>query len=127
MNGKICLIDDSLVMRSILRKAIQMSLFHVDRFLEAKNGLEGFRMLKENQENLDIAFLDLHMPEMNGVELLKKLQDEGYRAVPIIIVTTSADSHTQQRCTELGAVGFVHKPFTPLELGSELIRVVGEP
>ena len=126
MIKNIGLIDDSRVMRSILRKSIQMCHYKVDRFMEAENGLEGYKMLSENQENLDLAFLDLHMPEMGGVELLRKLQEEGYGAVPIIIVSTSADAKTVVECTKLGAVGFIHKPFTPQELGSKMSRVVGE-
>lgn len=126
MIKNIGLIDDSRVMRSILRKSIQMCHYKVARFMEAENGLEGYKMLAENQENLDLAFLDLHMPEMGGVEVLKKLQEEGYGAVPIIIVSTSADAKTVVECTKLGAVGFIHKPFTPKELGSKMSRVVGE-
>ena len=66
------------------------------------------------------------MPEMGGVELLKKLKEEGYDAVPIIVVSTSADVKTVLECTKLGAVGFIRKPFTPQELGSKMSKVVGE-
>ena len=126
MSKNIGLIDDSRVMRSILRKSIQMCHYKVELFMEAENGLEGYKMLAENQENLDIAFLDLHMPEMGGLEMLKKLREGGFSAVPIIVVSTSADSKTQQECAELGAVGFIHKPFTPQELGAQMSKVVGD-
>lgn len=126
MSKNIGLIDDSRVMRSILRKSIQMCHYKVDRFMEAENGLEGYKMLSENQEILDLAFLDLHMPKMGGLEMLKKLREEKLGAIPIIIVSASADSETQQECAELGAVGFICKPFTPQELGALMSKVVGE-
>lgn len=126
MSRNIGLIDDSRVMRSILRKSIQMCHYKVELFMEAENGLEGYKMLAENQENLDIAFLDLHMPEMGGLEMLKKLREEGFGAVPIVIVSASSDAETQQECMDLGAVGFICKPFTPQELGALMSQVVGE-
>lgn len=126
MSKNIGLIDDSRVMRSILRKSIQMCHYKVDRFMEAENGLEGYKMLSENQENLDIAFLDLHMPKMGGLEMLKKLREEGLGAVPIIIVSASADLKTKLECTQLGASGFINKPFTPQELGALMSKVIGE-
>ncbi len=126
MSKTIGLIDDSNVMRAILRKSILMCHYKVDSFMEAENGLEGYKMLSENQENLDLAFLDLHMPEMSGLEMLKKLREGEFGAVPIIIVSASADMETQRECADLGAVGFIRKPFTPQELGALMSKVVGE-
>ena len=126
MSKKICLIDDSRVMRSILRKSILMCNYKVEAFVEAENGLEGFDLLSENRENLDIAFVDLHMPQMGGLEMLKQLKEEGFSSVPIVIVSTSADSETQKECMDLGAVGFIRKPFTPQDIGILMIEVVGE-
>lgn len=126
MNKTIGLIDDSRVMRSILRKSILMCNYKVDAFLEAENGVQGFEVLSGNQDLLDIAFVDLHMPEMGGLEMLQKLKEEGLSGVPIVIVSTSADSETQQECMKLGAVGFIRKPFTPQEIGILMSQVVGE-
>jgi two-component system chemotaxis response regulator CheY len=129
MSKTIGLIDDSKVMRSILRKSILMNNVHVDAFLEADNGLEGFEMLSGHRDQLDIAFVDLHMPKMSGVEMLKRLRNEGIQSVPIVIVSTSADLEMQKTCMDLGAVGFIRKPFTPQDIGSLMIKIfgVGEP
>ena len=88
MSKTIGLIDDSKVMRSILRKSILMNNFKVHEFLEADNGLEGFQLLAGHRDNLDIAFVDLHMPKLGGVEMLKRLRHEGIQSVPIVIVST---------------------------------------
>lgn len=127
MSKKIGLIDDSTVMRAILRKSILMCNYQVDAFLEAKNGMEGMTILKDQSNPLDIAFLDLHMPEMGGVEMLEKLRADGFSKVPIVVVSTSADTEMQNKCKELGAVGFIRKPFTPQDIGSIMAQVVGKP
>lgn len=126
MSKTIGLIDDSKVMRSILRKSILMCNYKVDEFLEAENGEEGFDLLSEKQDQLDIAFLDLHMPKLGGLEMLTKLKSQGSISVPIVIVSTSADMEMQKKCMELGAVGFIRKPFTPQDVGILMEKIVGE-
>jgi len=125
MSKTIGLIDDSKVMRSILRKSILMNNYQVDSFLEADNGLEGFEILSGNREQLDIAFVDLHMPRMGGLDMLKRLRLEGILSVPIVIVSTSADLEMQKACMDLGAVGFIRKPFTPQDIGTLMVKIVG--
>ena len=125
MSKTIGLIDDSKVMRSILRKSILMNNVQVSEFLEADNGMEGFEMLAGHRDQLDIAFVDLHMPKMGGVEMLKRLRSEGIASVPIVIVSTSADLEMQKTCMDLGAVGFIRKPFTPQEIGTLMVKIFG--
>ncbi len=126
MSKTIGLIDDSKVMRSILRKSILMCNYKVDEFMEAENGEEGFDLLSGKQDQMDIAFVDLHMPKVGGLEMLTKLKSEGSISVPIVIVSTSADMEMQKKCMELGAVGFIRKPFTPQDVGVLMEKIVGE-
>lgn len=126
MKKIIGLIDDSKVMRSILRKSILMCHYEVEEFFEADNGEDGFEMLSGNRNRLDIAFVDLHMPKLGGLEMLKKLKEEGGSSVPIVIVSTSADMEMQKQCMDLGAVGFIRKPFTPQDVGSLMGIIIGE-
>lgn len=127
MGKTIGLIDDSKVMRSILRKSILMNHYQVDQFLEAENGVEGLNLLADGQGRMDVAFVDLHMPEMNGLDMLTRLREAGggELPVPIVIVSTSADTEMQKRCMNLGASGFIRKPFTPQDIGELMTRVVG--
>ena len=126
MSKTIGLIDDSKVMRSILRKAILMCNYSVREFIEADNGVDGFQILTGNRGKLDIAFVDLHMPKMGGLDMLKQLKKEGASSIPIVIVSTSADMQTQKTCMDLGAVGFIRKPFTPRDVGSLMVQIVGK-
>lgn len=125
MSKTIGLIDDSKVMRSILRKSILMNNYEVAEFLEADNGIEGYDLLAGKGDRIDIAFVDLHMPRMSGLDMLRRLRQEGIQSVPIVIVSTSADMETQKTCLELGAVGFIRKPFTPQDVGALMIKIVG--
>ena len=125
MSKTIGLIDDSKVMRSILRKSILMNNYQVSEFLEADNGVDGFDLLAGKREQLDIAFVDLHMPRMSGLDMLKRLKQEGIQSAPIVIVSTSADLEMQKACMALGAVGFIRKPFTPQDIGTLMAKVIG--
>lgn len=125
MKKTIGLVDDSKVMRSILRKSILMCNYKVNEFIEADNGEDGFQILSGNQSNMDIAFVDLHMPKLGGLEMLKRLNEGGNNSIPIVIVSTSADMEMQKRCLELGAVGFIRKPFTPQDVGELMEKIVG--
>ncbi len=125
MSKTIGLIDDSKVMRSILRKSILMCNYQVEEFVEAENGADGYDVLSQRGTNVDIAFLDLHMPGMGGLDMLKKLRSDGVDTAPIVIVSTSADMEMQKACMALGAVGFIRKPFTPQDVGTLMEKVVG--
>ena len=126
MGKTIVLIDDSKVMRSILRKSVLMCNYEVDEFIEADNGQSGYEVITGDKP-IDLAFVDLHMPELGGLDMLKKLKESGNSKSPIVVVSTSADSETQQLCLSLGAVGFVRKPFTPNDIGEIMAKVVGAP
>ena len=91
MSKTIGLIDDSKVMRSILRKAILMCNYSVSEFIEADNGVDGFQILTGNRGALDIAFVDLHMPKMGGLDMtvirgLTELVEIGVLVVGILLL-----------------------------------------
>lgn len=104
----ILVVDDSALMRSVLCDIINSDQrFHVaDR---AKNGLEAFDLL--SRKTYDAVVLDINMPKMTGVELLKELQK---RKIPARIMMASTDTRDGAKitldCLELGAMDFIHKP-----------------
>ena len=67
MSLTIALIDDSRVMRSIIRKSIMMSNFEETRFLEASNGSDALQILIENRDGIDLIITDLHMPVLCSI------------------------------------------------------------
>ncbi len=112
MGKTIALIDDSRVMRSILRKSILMSDHEVQEFVEAENGQQGLDVIKEHQGKLDLIITDLHMPELDGIEMLKKLKEMGSGEAPIVVISTVGDAEMQATCKSLGAIAFIEKPFS---------------
>lgn len=103
---KILIIDDSPVqadkLKSILEKDYDISTAHT-----AESGLEQVR-----NGNFSLVLLDVIMPEMDGFDLLKKLQEEVVtRQIPVILITSLSDAEDEERGLVLGAVDYITKPY----------------
>ncbi len=80
---------------------------------QASDGEEGLKIIKNNQ--VDIIMLDLMMPKVSGLELLKMLKENSeYSSIPVIVVTSK--SHEKTTTYKLGADDFISKPYNPEEL-----------
>ena len=123
--NKIIIVDDSTVMRSILRKSILMTENDVGEFIEAADGLEGAARIREHAGDLSIVFTDLDMPNATGVQMLTALQNEQVGGFPVVIVSTVGNQRMHDTCKGLGAVAFLNKPFTQEEIGELLDTVLG--
>jgi two-component system chemotaxis response regulator CheY len=75
---------------------------------------------------VDVIISDINMPEMGGLELLQALsQDELYRNIPVIIVSTEGSRERMKEALDRGAKGFIKKPFLPEDIRSVLYEVIG--
>jgi two-component system, chemotaxis family, chemotaxis protein CheY len=112
MSYSVLIVDDSSIVRAMVRKAIAMAGLEVSAVHEAANGREALEKLAANW--IDIVFADLNMPEMNGVELVEKMsQDATLVSTPVVIVSSE---HSQARIDELkkrGIRAYIKKPFRP--------------
>ncbi len=116
-------VDDSAVMRSIVVKSLKMSGVPIDSLVEACNGKDALEKL--DQHWIDCALVDINMPVMNGLELIEAVRaSEDCADLPIIVVSTESGESRIQGFREQG-LGFVHKPFGPQELRSEIEGVTG--
>ena len=110
---KILVVDDSALMRRVLCDIIEKDKrFQVaDR---ARNGLEALKLLEKN--TYDAVVLDVNMPQMTGLQLLKELQK---RKIPARVMMASTDTKEGAKTTmdalELGALDFVHKPTNAID------------
>jgi len=124
MSFNVLIVDDSHAMREVIKKIITLSGFKMDKCLESANGLEALETLK--REWVDIIISDINMPEMNGMELLRRLkQDELYREIPVVMISTEGSNVRVEEAFALGARGFIKKPFLPEELRKQLYDVLG--
>lgn len=113
---KVLVVDDSTVVRLVLREVLEEAGFVVD---EASSGAEAIRILETN--TYDLITMDIHMPDMSGYETTERILERW--SVPIIIVTASANAKvasTAIRALEVGALAVVEKPASPLAANFEL-------
>ena len=125
MEYNVLIVDDSLPMRAVIKKAIKVSGFKVDNFFVASDGKEALNIL--NAEWLDLVIADYNMPRMNGLELIGEMKkDELLGTIPVVIITTEGSQQRIEDFMEQGAADYIKKPFTPEEIREKLNRIMGE-
>ena len=119
---KLLVVDDSSTMRRIIKNTLQR-LGHKD-ILEAEHGLEVWGMLEANSD-INVLITDWNMPEMNGLELVKKVRaEQKYIDMPIIMVTTEGGKAEVITALKAGVNNYIVKPFTPQVLKEKLEDVL---
>ncbi len=115
---KALVVDDSRVMRSILKKFLASEGFRT--LVEASDGVEALERLQE-LGTVDLALVDWNMPRMNGLDfVLAVRQNHAFDGVRVMMVTTEAEAAQMARALEAGANEYVMKPFTTEILRAKL-------
>lgn len=121
---KLLVVDDSSTMRRIIKNTL-IRLNYKD-VLEGEDGVEGWEVLNANPD-VDMLITDWNMPNMNGLELVKKVRaDERFTEMPIIMVTTEGGKAEVITALKAGVNNYIVKPFTPAVLKEKLGAVIGE-
>ena len=116
---RILIADDSATARMFIRRCVEISGIESPEILEAINGKEALSIMREQQ--VDILFTDINMPEMDGEELLKRVQASPKLNATFVVVITSADSKDrEQRLLEMGAKAVLSKPVSPPKIAEVL-------
>ncbi len=102
---KVLIVDDERAIRYSLKEILEMENYQVDA---AENGAEG--LSKAQKEKYDAIFCDIKMPQMDGTEMLVKIQEEGIET-PVIMISGHADISTAVECIRKGAFDFIEKPL----------------
>ena len=112
MNFNILIVDDSDTTRALIRRALQMADLNLATPLEAPNGKVALQIIQAN--HIDLVLADLHMPEMNGVELAHAiLGNPATRAIPVAIISAEPSATRIAELRKAGVKGYLKKPFTP--------------
>lgn len=107
--------DDSSTTRAIIKRTITLSGVSVGEVLEAGDGLQALEKLRFAR--VDLLFLDLNMPNMNGLELITEMRvDSKLARIPICVVSSEATESRREQLSELGVQGYIRKPFTPEQI-----------
>lgn len=117
------IVDDSSTMRRIIKNTL-LRLGYTD-VLEAGNGIEAWEILDQNHD-ISVLITDWNMPEMNGLELVRRTRsDERFLNIPIIMVTTEGGKAEVIAAIKAGVNNYIVKPFTPQVLKEKLEMVLG--
>jgi len=118
----ILIVDDSETVRQVLKLALGNAGYQV---VEAEDGFDALAKLSGAQ--IDMLITDLNMPNMDGLELIKKVREEGkHRFTPIVMLTTESSEEKKKAGREAGASGWIVKPFKPEQLLKVVKMVLGE-
>ncbi len=112
MSYCVLVVDDSAIVRAMVRKALSMAGLDLGEVHEATNGREALDLLRKTW--VDVVFADINMPEMNGVELVHAMKaDEVLSGTPVVIVSSERSELRIEELRRGGAVAYVKKPFRP--------------
>lgn len=103
---KVLIVDDTKNIRTLLTTCLELYGYET---VIAKNGFEALELF--STERIDLAFIDIKMPEISGTEVLRRIRAMGI-TIPVIIMTAFATVKNAIECTRLGAVAYLQKPFT---------------
>lgn len=118
----ILLIDDEKHLSSVIQMCLQK--LGGWKVLTAESGREG--LSKAETEKPDAILLDLMMPDMDGMAVLKELKANPNMAeIPVILLTAKVQSVNQNQSTQLKMAGVIAKPFDPLKLASQVAEILG--
>ncbi len=110
MGPKILVVDDSRMIRHQVSAALMEAGFEV---IEATDGLDALSKLDAASHGVSLVLCDLNMPRMNGLEFLEGAIQMMRGAVPpVVVLTTETDPKQLQRAKDLGAKGWIIKPFS---------------
>jgi excisionase family DNA binding protein len=108
----ILIVDDDERLREFVRVNLEMEGYSVREAASAEEGLAAL-----DEEPPDLILLDVMMPEVDGWEMLQRVQERhGVGAIPVIMFSGKVDEDSLKRATSRGAQGFIGKPFNPQQL-----------
>ncbi|MBQ9928944.1 MAG: response regulator [Lachnospiraceae bacterium] len=107
MKNKILIVDDSKFNRQVLKNILEEDY----EILEAENGREALELIETQMKEIAAVLLDIVMPEVNGVTLLKMLNEKNYMGeFPVLVVTSEQDVALVAECFDYGISDFIRKP-----------------
>jgi two-component system chemotaxis response regulator CheY len=119
----VLIVDDSAAIRKILQRVLRQADVPVRQFFEAGDGAEALEALKTQEVGLILS--DINMPNMDGLQLLGHLKaNEAWKDIPVVMVTTEGSQAKVMEAVELGAAGYVRKPFTAEQIKEKLSGIV---
>ena len=119
----VLIVDDSAAIRKILQRVLRQTDLNLGEIKEAGDGTEAVEILKDRTFGLILS--DINMPQMDGLQLLARIKEMGHlKSVPVIMITTEGGQGKVMEAVQLGATGYVRKPFTADQIKEKLAGVI---
>ena len=118
---KILVVDDEKNIRLTVQHSLLSADFAVDTASDGQEGLDRFRT-----EHYDLILMDLRMPNINGMEMLKQIREID-KSTAAVVITAYLTIETLLEAFRLGVSDFIRKPFSPSEVRETVRRVLGRP
>jgi two-component system chemotaxis response regulator CheY len=118
MRKVVLVVDDSATVRKFVSTALTLKGFDV---VTAADGMEALE--KMPLEQFDLIITDLNMPDMDGFEFIRNLQETpDFRDIPVIILSSITDEKEKEKGIQLGAFSYLEKPFSIEKIHREVDR-----
>ncbi len=114
----ILVVDDDRVNLAYAKKALENRY----KVTPVVSGEQALAFLEKHRP--DLILLDIKMPDIDGIETMRRIQANGMGDIPIIFLTASTDSDTEYRCLEMGARDFISKPFSTAVMNARIDRFI---
>ncbi|HQU71511.1 MAG TPA: response regulator [Calditrichia bacterium] len=120
MSKVVMTVDDS----SSIRQMVSLTLSQAGyTMVQASDGVDALNKLSQNR--VDMIITDIHMPNMNGIQLIQKVRaNANLRFVPIVALTTESQAEKKMAAKQAGATGWIIKPFSPDQLLAVVKKVL---
>ena len=111
MSYNFLIVDDSAFIRMVFKKTLSESGLDIDEIFEAGNGAEALELLA--RQRVDLIFLDVNMPVMDGLEFMEKLRSQTqFVQIPVIVVSTEGSRERKALLADKDGVACLKKPVT---------------
>lgn len=117
---KILVVDDEVLVRKGIVMETDWNALGCEVVAEASNGIEGMEAVRKY--NPDMIICDIRMPKMDGIEMLTKLREEGYRSY-VVFLTAYSDFSYAQKAVRLSASDYLLKPYEDGELEETILTI----
>lgn len=112
MPVNVLIVDDSMIVRKVIQRAIELSGADIGEIHQAVNGQDALDQIAT--KSVDIMFADINMPVMDGVEMVGEMAKKGLvEDIPVVIVSTDRSEVRMQQLKAHGVREYLNKPFTP--------------
>ena len=119
----VLIVDDSAAIRKILQRVLRQTDLPLGEIQEAGDGKEAVEVLKSRSFGLILS--DINMPQMDGLQLLAEIKKMDHlKNVPVIMITTEGGQGKVMEAVQLGATGYVRKPFTAEQIKEKLAAII---